>query len=119
MPTVGSVGDDRRIVHRVEPVISVPFAGTIADLPADAEDVVVVVGARGVVVGALDARTAASLPAGTQVVDVMDPAPGTIRPEKTIDEVAEQLDRDGIDHVLVTTIAGVLLGVVHTEQLHV
>jgi Mg/Co/Ni transporter MgtE len=119
MPTVGSVGDRRRIGHFVEPASTVAFVGTITDLPADADDVVVVVSPAGVVAGALDARTASSLPPTTPVVDSMDPAPGTIRPEKTIDEVAEQLRSDGLDHVVVTTISGVLLGIVHTERLHV
>jgi len=119
MPTDGSVGDDRRIAHFVEAVITVPFAGTMAAVPVDADDIVVVVDPLGVVAGALDARTATSLPATTPVVDVMDPAPGTIRPEKTIDEVAQQLHGDGVDHVLVTTTAGVLLGIVRAEHLHV
>ena len=118
MPTEGSVGDRRRISAFVEPATTVPFTSTLAAVPSDAE-VVAVVGPTDVVVGALDARTTGSLPRTTPVADVLTPAPGTIRPELSIDDAVEQLRDDGIDHVFVTTIAGVLLGIVYTDRLHV
>src|SRR4051794_33872175 len=117
MPTQGSLADRRRIVHYLEAVATVPFDGTIADLPTDADDIVAVVGPPGVLVGSVDVH-AVSLPAATAVADVMEPAPGTIRQEKSVDEVVQQLRDDGLGQVFVTTIGGVLLGVVRTERLH-
>jgi hypothetical protein len=36
-----------------------------------------------------------------------------------VDEVIRQLRRDGLDHVFVTAVSGVLVGLVVTEELHV
>jgi hypothetical protein len=36
-----------------------------------------------------------------------------------IDDVAEQLQKDRLDHIFVTTVAGVLLGLIVTDELHV
>ena len=41
----------------------------------------------------------------------MIPAPGTIRPEKRVEDVVRQLYRDSLDHVFVTTVGGALLGI--------
>jgi CBS domain-containing protein len=49
----------------------------------------------------------------------MTPAPGTIRPDVRVDDVAEQLRADHLDHVLVTTVSGVIVGIIVTEELHV
>ncbi len=72
----------------------------------------------GVLLGSID-PSVASLPANTPVERVMVPGPGTIRPELRIEEVVEQLRSDGLDHVFVTAVNGVLVGVVVTEELHV
>jgi CBS-domain-containing membrane protein len=59
------------------------------------------------------------LPADTPVEQAMDPAPGTIRPEMRVEEVVEQLRSDGLDHVFVSAVNGVLIGLVVTDVLHV
>lgn len=105
-------------MHYVETASTVPFDATVGVL-APASDVVAVVSPDGVLAGAVDARTACALPASTAITDAMTPAPGTIRPELLVEDVAQQLRNDGVDHVFVTTIAGVLLGIVRTEHLHV
>jgi Mg/Co/Ni transporter MgtE len=123
MPTAGTRADRRRIVHHVEQVATVPFTGTVADVPdpgaPGADCTVAVVAPSGVLVGAVDPRTTPTLPPTTRIRDVLVPAPGTIRPEQPVEAVAAQLRDDGIDHVLVTTAGGVLLGVVVAERLHV
>jgi CBS domain-containing protein len=47
----------------------------------------------------------------------MIPAPGPIRPDLRVDEVVERFEKDGLDHVLVTTAFGVLIGLVTAEDL--
>jgi CBS-domain-containing membrane protein len=68
--------------------------------------------------GSLDA-IAAELPADTPVRRAMSPAPGTIRPELRVEEVAKRLHDDALDHIFVTAVNGTLLGIVVTERLHV
>ena len=120
LPTDGSVGDRRRISHFVQAVDTLPLAGTVADLLELGERrfPTPVVTDDGVLMGAVY-PTAAGLPADTALADVMVPAPGTIRPELRIEEVAEQLDRDGLDHVFVTAVDGTIIGLVVTSELHV
>jgi Mg/Co/Ni transporter MgtE len=98
---------------------SVGIDATIADVRALDETTfpVAVVGRGGVLVGAV-AATASRLPATTPVVDVMISAPGSIRTEQHVEDVASQLDRDGLDHIFVTTVDGLLVGRVITARLH-
>jgi rhodanese-related sulfurtransferase len=117
LPTEGSVGDRRRISQYVEAPRTVKVTGTIADVP-DGDDPVAVVGDDGVLLGSLDA-IAAELPADTPVRRAMSPAPGTIRPELRVEEVAKRLHDDALDHIFVTAVNGTLLGIVVTERLHV
>ena len=120
LPTEGAVGDRRRISHYVEVVPTVSPDHTIADVQALGESrfPVPVVDDDGVLFGAIH-PTACGLPPATAVRDVMVPAPGTIRPELRVDEVAEQLAKDGLAHVFVTAVNGVLIGRVVTAELHV
>jgi rhodanese-related sulfurtransferase len=118
-PTEGSVGDRRRVAGFVEAADAVPIDGTVGDVVAlgpQAHPVPVIDEAR-VVLGAV-APVATGLPPTTPVVDVMTPAPGTIRPELRIDDVVKQLANDGLDHVLVTAVDGTLVGRVVKDRLH-
>jgi rhodanese-related sulfurtransferase len=118
-PTEGSVGDRRRIPQYVTTVDTIPLPATIADLRALGAQAypTPVVTDDGILVGAL-ADTARRLPASTPVRDVMFPAPGTIRPEMRVDEVVDQLARDGLDHVFVTAVNGTLIGLAIASELH-
>jgi CBS domain-containing protein len=120
MPTEGQIGDARRIAQHVQQARSVAVGATIADMVAlgDVLYAVPVLGPGDVVVGALQ-PTARSLPPSTRVEDAMIPAPGTIRPDVRVEDVARQLRDDHLDHVLVTTASGVLVGIVVTDELHV
>lgn len=120
LPTEGTVGDRRRISQFVETVPTVAIDATIGDVQAldPSRFPVPVTNADGVLLGAVD-PVATALPPSTPVIDVMVPAPGTIRPELRIDEVVERLRRDGLDHSFVTTVSGVLQGLVVTDELHV
>ena len=120
LPTEGVVGDRRRISHFVDVVATVSLDDTIADVRSLGESrfPVPVVGEDGVLFGAVH-PTAFGLPPATAVCDVMVPAPGTIRPELRVDEVAERLATDGLGHIFVTAVNGVLLGRVVAAELHV
>jgi Mg/Co/Ni transporter MgtE len=93
---------------------------TIADVRASGpfRFPVPVVSSDGVLIGTVD-PAAAALPPDTAVERAMVPAPGTIRPELRVEEAAQRLDQDGLDHVLVTAVDGTLIGLVVTAELHV
>jgi CBS-domain-containing membrane protein len=120
LPTEGQVGDSRRIVRFLHEVPAVDVDATVADVKkiGDIRYTVAVLGRDDVVVGGLRPSVRA-LRSSTRVRDIMIPAPSTIRPDLRVDEVAQQLADDGLDHVLVTTVNGVLLGMVAVEGLHV
>lgn len=119
LPTEGSVADRRRVSNFVVEAPSVSMRATIGDMRAlSARYPVAVVAAEGVVVGALE-ETAARLPADTPVARAMVPAPGTIRSEMRVEDALRQLREDKLDHVLVTTVSGALMGRVFTDELHV
>ena len=118
LPTEGQIGDPRRIGPRAVDVPAVPVDATVGDVIAVGEIpyTVVVLGPDDVVVGSLR-PTVSALPPQTRVQDVMVPAPSTIRPDLRVEEVARRFAKDGLDHVLVTTASGVLIGLVTMEAL--
>jgi len=120
LPTEGTVGDNRRISQYVREIGTVGLHGTIKDLRAlpQTRFPTPVVTDDAVVLGAVH-PTARALPPSTRLADVMTPAPGTIRPEMRIEEVAAQLERDGLDHVFVTAVNGTLVGLAVLAELHV
>jgi CBS-domain-containing membrane protein len=75
-----------------------------------------VVDTRGVVLGALHPN-AAGLPPDTAVLVVADPAPASVRPSITCEELARSMDDGGRHHVIVSTSQGTLLGVVLRSDL--
>ncbi len=56
--------------------------------------------------------------AGT-ALDVAFPAPGSVRPSIQADELAQSMDKSGESHVVVSTLDGVLIGIVERDDLHV
>jgi rhodanese-related sulfurtransferase/CBS domain-containing protein len=69
-----------------------------------------------IVIGVVRAEPAA-LPADTPVERVLQPGPSTVRPSITARELTESMDRQGEQHVLVTTYDGRLLGIVRRGDL--
>ena len=119
LPTEGQIGDARRIGPRAVDVPSVPVDATVRDVVAlgDIPYTVVVLGPDDVVVGALRPAVSTRCPLGHRVRDIMIPAPATIRPDLRVEEVARRFAKDGLDHVLVSTVNGVLIGLVTMEVL--
>jgi rhodanese-related sulfurtransferase len=118
LPTEGEIGDQRRVGQYVDKAPAVLIDDTISDVVALGESRLPtpVVDADGVLLGAVE-PSATERSAATPVRDVMIPAPRTIRPEGRVDEVVEQLRRDGLDHIFVTAVNGVLFGRVITAEL--
>jgi rhodanese-related sulfurtransferase len=118
LPTEGETGDEGRVGRYADKAPAVQIDDTVAEVVALGEHrfPVPVVGTDDVLLGAVEPSDA-ELPGSTPVRDVMTPAPRTIRPEGRVDEVAEQLHRDEVDHVFVTAVNGVLFGRVVTDQL--
>ena len=119
-PTEGQVGDRRRVSQYVLDAPHVGVDATIADAVAvaAAERPVAVLSTDGVLVGSLSTVSLA-LPGDTLVEEVMVTAPGTIRPDLRVEEALEQLREDGLDHVYVTTVSGVLVGLIVQGHVHV
>ena len=120
LPTEGAVGDRRRISQYVESPTTVGVDGVVGDVGEDDrwEQPVAVVDPDGVLLGALD-PAARDLSADTPVRRAMNPAPGTIRPELRVEEMVQRLKDDALDHIFVTAVNGVLLGIVVRDRLHV
>ena len=120
LPTEGQIGDRRRVSAFVLPAPSVGVDASMADVRAVAivGRPTAVLGDGGVLLGAIQS-TVARLPDDTLVESVMITAPGTIRPDLRVDEAIQQVRDDGLDHVYVTTVSGVLIGLVIPDEIHV
>ena len=117
-PAEGDVRDVDRAGGRVRKAATCGPDTSLADLPEPgAGNVVVVVDDTDIVLGTV--RPEASAPVETSVLDVLSPGVATVRPSITVDELARSMDADGQDHILVTTLEGMLLGVVLREDLRV
>jgi hypothetical protein len=75
------------------------------------------VSASGVVLGRVPRSILETEGVGDDVSAVMEPGPSTIRPHLTTDEVRTRLERSGVRTLIVTTPAGVLLGVVRRDDI--
>jgi rhodanese-related sulfurtransferase len=118
LPTEGTTGDQGRVSGYALDVPTARIDATLADITALAEQrfPVPITNADRVLLGAVEPSAAAKLPT-TPVAEVMVPAPRTIRPEVRVDDAVAQLRKDGLDHVFITAVNGVLVGLVITDQL--
>jgi hypothetical protein len=123
LPTEGQIGDRSRVGAvagrdvprcRVDETIGV-VAARLHGRPAD-DAWCVVLSEDDVVLGLLRPEALAlepDRPVGTAMI----PAPSTVRPHVRIPELAQQLDHDHLDRILVTTAEGVLIGLVRRQDL--
>jgi CBS domain-containing protein len=98
----------------------VPIGATTAAVRALAPSTmpVPVLGRGGVLLGAVS-PVATEIDPRTPVEQIMVTAPGTVRPDLRVADVARRLADDHLDHVFVTTVAGELIGIVIADQLHI
>ena len=87
-----------------------PVATAAARARAAGRDTCVVVNEERVVLGLLRGDRLADDDDARPAGEVMRPGPSTVRADLTLDEVVGRMDRAGTSHVLVTTPAGELVG---------
>ena len=91
----------------------------LGDVPAPGPGgVVLVMDADGVVLGSIAGRPS-STRNGLTAFDVAHPAPTTVRPSIAADELTRSMDQAGETFVVVSTLEGVLLGVLERDAMHV
>jgi Mg/Co/Ni transporter MgtE len=75
----------------------------------------IVLDANRVVLGVVTIPLAEAHPQ-SRIEDVMDPAPVTFRPNLRVGEMPAYFKKEGVQHALVTTSDGVLVGLVHRHS---
>lgn len=118
MPSEGQHGD----VDRAGSIARVAATCAMDDDVAaaacvDQHDVCVVVDPHHVVVGELRPSTLTGVPRESAVADLMDAAPRTVRPNVHRAELSDLFTRSQLDHVLVTTLTGELIGLISRDDL--
>jgi rhodanese-related sulfurtransferase len=93
----------------------------LADLPeAGPGGVVIVVDAADVVLGSIEPGQLRGVDGGgLAAFDVAHPGPSSVRPSIMADELARSMDEAGESHVIVSSLEGVLIGIVERSALHV
>ncbi len=114
LPFEGDKGPDTRVGAVADRATATcGLHDKVADI-ADGGGLCVVV-ADGLVLGVLDTEAMAD---GTRAAaEAMSPGPSTFRPSISRDELATYLDDHDLDHTLITTLDGRLVGVVRREDL--
>lgn len=88
--------------------------GQVRSLLANEWDVCVVVDCDRVVVGRI--RQSALGEDDARVEEVMEPGPGTVRPDSLLEPLVDRLSQRDIPHVLVTSPQGTLLGLLVRDE---
>jgi rhodanese-related sulfurtransferase len=116
----GTTDPALRAGARVAPAATCAPGTPLADLPeAGPGGVVLVVGDERVVLGSIDPSRLGTQDGGALTAfDVAYPGPSSVRPSITVDELGRSMDDAGESWVVVTTLEGVLLGIVERDDLH-
>ena len=118
LPYEGTAPAPRRVGALARPAATCGPTTTLAELPpAGPGGVVLVVDLATVVLGAV--RPDAVPAVDRAVLDVLQPAPSSVRPSITAEELARSMDRSGEPYVVVTTLHGTLIGIVERADLDV
>jgi len=117
LPTEGTSPDTSRAGYLAGEAATCDLDDDLASVidRVRSEGVVVVVDGNGVVLGAVR-RSALELPPDSVVADVMRAAPRTIRPDISAEDVLKIFEGSKTDTVIVSTLSGELLGVIHRQD---
>jgi len=118
-PTQGEIADRDRILPRVrQDVPRCPPDATLAVARSAIGEweLCCVVDDDGVLLGIVRSDALVG-PGELPLRDLVVTGPGTVRPDARVTEMAEQLDRDRLDHVLVTSFSGRLIGLLRRSDL--
>jgi Mg/Co/Ni transporter MgtE len=92
-------------------------AGDVLDrIAASRYGFALVLSPAGVLLGRIRRSTLKAATGADPVEPLVEPGPSTIRPHETVDELRHRLERSNARTLIVTTSAGVLLGVVRHED---
>ena len=119
LPVEGSSDAEAHAASVADPAVpTCPPTATVGEIRAKVKGwpIAVVIDDERVVLGAI-AADALDVVDTTPVEAVLEPGPSTVRPSISTRELADNLDDDGVGHVLVTTNAGVLIGLVRRDDL--
>jgi CBS domain-containing protein len=90
--------------------------GDVRDRVPRAEwDVCVVVDGEGVVLGLLHGEALDAAPESV-IEEVMESGPSTIRPHVPVESMTERMRKQGVEHSVVTTLDGRLVGVLYRKD---
>jgi predicted transcriptional regulator len=119
LPTEGSVPDDERIGALARPVaLTCDVSTSIEQLRSRAaEGTFAIVLADGDVVVGVVALDQLPAQGATTAGDVMHPGPSTFRPSLPITESHEYVEKNDMDHLLITRPDGTYIGIVTRQQL--
>lgn len=117
-PAEGTVPDPERAGVIARPAVTCAPDTGLTELPeAGPGGVVLVVDHRRVVLGAIEPAAIQGAAAGATALDVAHPAPRSVRPSITAEELARSMDRAGERYVVVSTLDGVVVGIVERADL--
>ncbi|MGQ0617632.1 MAG: rhodanese-like domain-containing protein [Acidimicrobiia bacterium] len=117
LPVEGTVPGSQRAGGVLRAAMTCPPGTPVAELPAAGPgDVVVVVDDGGHVLGTVRPPVGGATGSALTVAQL---APSSVRPSITVDELAPSMDKSGESYVIVSTLDGVLLGVVERGDLRV
>jgi rhodanese-related sulfurtransferase len=116
LPYEGTVPVEERAGQIAQPAVTCPPWTELAELRDPGPgDVVLVIDEHDRVLGALRPE---QLSAGSgTALEVAQPAPSSVRPSITADELARSMDKGGEGYVVVSTLDGVLIGIVERDGL--
>lgn len=119
LPSDGLVNDEARAISRLH--TDVPCVGPDAALreltDIDSKwEVIAVTNDRDVVLGSVR-READGFAPDTSVSAVMQPAPPTVRPSIPLRELAQSMDKNGEEFLIVTKLDGRLMGLVRRSEI--
>jgi rhodanese-related sulfurtransferase len=116
LPYEGTAPAPQRAGAVARPAATCGPTTTVAQLPEPGPGgVVLVVDLASVVLGAV--RPDELPPSDRPVLEVMQPAPSSVRPSIPADELARSMDEGGETFVVVSTLHGVLIGIVERSDL--
>lgn len=119
LPAEGSTAPEQRVGSVARPATTCAPATALPDLPEPGPGGVVLVVHDDVVLGAVDPSRVVASGAGATALDVAHPAPASVRPSVTVDELASSMDTSGEAWVVVSTLEGTLLGIAERGDLGV
>lgn len=119
-PAEGTTHESQRVGAHAGPAATCSPDTALTDLPAAGPGgVVLVVDEDEIVLGSIDPATLTGTRSALCAFEVAYPGPSSVRPSITVEKLARSMDKSGETWVAVTTLEGVLIGIVERNALRV